>query len=206
MMRGVLRVAIANHKGGVGKTTTAISLACLLTRRGRVVVADGDEKTRSALDWAAAGPGLPCEVVSIEQVAGMDLSDVAALIIDTRAGEEADDLLELASTVDLLIIPTKPDALSLRGLMRILEPLQTAGVTNYRVLLTDVPPPPSTDGHEARVTLLDEGVPLFHQPIRRTSAFNKAALLGVPIGTIKGDRYAKLGHMDYELLVRELPA
>lgn len=206
MMLCMLRIAVANNKGGVGKTTTAVMLASLLTARGRVVLADGDEMTGSAMDWAEAGSGLPCEVVPVEALEDMDLSDVAVLMIDTRAGEDARDLLELARDVDLLIIPSKPDALSLRGLFKTLVPLQAAGATNYRVLLTDVPPAPSTDGHEARAALLDEGVPVFSQPIRRAAAFNKAALAGVPVGLVRGDGRARLASMDYELVVRELPS
>ena len=125
-------------------------------------------------------------------------------MFDTKAGEDAGDLLALSKGVDLLIVPTKPDALSLRALPKTLAPLIENGVGNYRVLITDVPPAPSTDGHEARVALMDLNVPVFSRDIRRASAFNKAALAGTRVRDVRGDQRAKLAHMDYELVLKEI--
>ncbi|MFC4640006.1 ParA family protein [Deinococcus hohokamensis] len=200
----MLRIAVANDKGGVGKTTTAVSLASLLAGRGRTLLVDADEKTASALEWHAAGQGLPCEVVPISELDDMDLEGVEFLVFDTKAGEEQGDLVALAQAVDLLIVPTKPDALSLRAMPKTLAPLLEAGVTNYRVLITDVPPAPSTDGHEARSALMEMGVPVFARDVRRATAFNKAALAGIPVRAVRGDQRAKLASMDYELVMKEV--
>ncbi|MGI8748810.1 MAG: ParA family protein, partial [Deinococcus sp.] len=190
----------------VGKTTTAVSLAALLSERGRTLLVDADEKTASASEWAAAGPGLGFEVVTLEVFGDANLADYDYLVFDTKAGEESGDLLGLSDAVDLLIVPTKPDALSLRALPRTLQPLIERGVSNYRVLITDVPPAPSTDGHEARVALMDLGIPVFARDVRRASAFNKAALGGVRVRDVRGDARAKLAHMDYDLVLREVLA
>ena len=62
---------------------------------------------------------------------------------------------------DHLIIPTTPDALALDALVQTVGALEALGATNYRVLLTIVPPAPSRDGDEARASLAAQDVPVF---------------------------------------------
>ena len=61
-----MRVALANAKGGVAKTTSCIYLAAVLARRGiEVAVYDADPQSSASL-WAAAaeqaGDPLPFDV------------------------------------------------------------------------------------------------------------------------------------------------
>lgn len=197
-------IAVANEKGGVGKTVTAVTLASMLARRGPTLLVDADETTESAREWVGAGRGMGFDVLTLPEFEALPEVPYKYVVLDTKAGEASADLHTLSQAVDLLVVPTKPDALSMRALARTLAPLIEQGVTNYRVLLTDVPPAPSSDGHEARLGLHELGIPVFARDVRRASAFHKAALQGVAVRDVKGDQRAKLAWMDYELVLREV--
>lgn len=83
-------VAIANSKGGVGKTTTAVYLALVATQRGeRAIVADTDRQ-QDSLDWVRRA-GLPFEAVKAaakpkEESDGMKIA-MLKNINATRAAE-----------------------------------------------------------------------------------------------------------------------
>lgn len=126
------------------------------------------------------------------------------LVLDTKGGEDREALVQLAQQSRLLIIPCKPEGVSSKGLIRTLEPLIEHGVQNYRVLITDVPSAPSMDGLNLKYALKEQGVPVFETMIRRAAAVGKAADEGVAIRDVKGDRYAKLIGMDYELFGQEV--
>lgn len=126
------------------------------------------------------------------------------VVLDTKGGEGRDELAALSRNSSLLIIPTKPDGVSSDGLVATLEPLLEKGIANYRVLLADVPPAPNSDGMDMRMELDNAGIPLFHHSIRHAVAVSKAAREGICVRDVKGDRYAKLVWMDYELISREV--
>ncbi len=185
-------ITVASHKGGVGKTTTAVHLAGFLQDHGPTLLIDGDPN-RSATGWAKRGQ-LPFRVID-ERQAARYARDYQHVVIDTEARPEEEDLKSLADGCDLLIIPSCPDALSLDALMQTTSALEKIG-GKFRVLLTIIPPKPSRDGEEARATLTECGLPLFTGSIRRFAAFQKAALAGVLVSAVDDPR-APLGWQDY---------
>lgn len=190
-------VTITGYKGGISKSTTAVSLATFFSTLGSTILIDGDPN-RSSLDWASHGK-LPFAVVD-ERQAMKAISGADWIIIDTPARPHSTDLKELAKGCDLLILPTSPDVLSLRPM---LQTAQDLGDAHYRALLTIVPPYPSREGQLMRDDLQKNGVPVFHTLIRRSAGFAKAVLEGVPIRDVSDSR-ARLAWADYQNLGKEI--
>jgi chromosome partitioning protein len=177
-------VTVCSFKGGVGKTTSAIHVAAHLSRQGSTLLVDADAN-RSALVWARHGR-LPFAVAD-ERQAARAVRDLQPhhTVIDTAARPDPDVIETLAKGCDFLIVPTTPDALSIAALIAIADALKRLGVTDWRVLLTMVPPRPNADGINAREQLTEAGLPLFRTAIRRTVAYPRAALSGVLVHELR---------------------
>lgn len=193
-------VTISSFKGGVGKSTTAIHIAAYLSKKGPTVLIDGD-LNRSVVDWAERSSHSPPFKV-LDETAPDNLSGYNHIVIDTPARPSDEELKGLAETSDLLIIPTMCDAFSLVALVKttnLLSPISD----RYRVLLTACPPSPSREAQKARQALTEAGLPLFKGQIGRLSAFQKAALEGLPVYEVKDPR-AKRAWQDYSSIGKEV--
>ncbi len=194
-------VTVAGFKGGVGKTTTAVHLACYLSQRGPTLLVDGDPN-RSASGWAQRGE-LPVKVVDPAEATryGRDYEHV---VIDTAARPSREALEALVDGCDLLVLPSTPDALSVDALLQTVDLMKMLNSDRYRVLLTMVHPKPVRMAEMAREALRE--FPLFARHIRRYLAYEKASLEGVPVHAVKSDRNAKIAWSDYEAVGREVLA
>lgn len=200
-----MRIAIASRKGGVGKTTSAVHLAAYLSTYGSVLLVDGDPN-RSAKRWASRGQ-LPFTVVDTHELATylMSHQPPVHLIIDTKAAPDLADLESITRSCDLLIMPSTPDALSLDALPLFIQDLeQVDAPCPQRVLLTSIPPKPSTSGADAKAFLESRGYPVFESWIRRYEAFKKAPLEGCVVSDVKSDRNAPEAWNDYLQIGKEI--
>lgn len=124
-------IAIANHKGGVGKTTTAANLAACLARAGqRTLLVDADAQAHATYFFVS-------DITEVEA----DLQDVLftevpaeKVIVQTRIG-----LLDLLpATLSLALLDMQMVAMPRREelIKRALRPL----AARYDVVIIDLPP------------------------------------------------------------------
>lgn len=119
-------IAIANLKGGVGKTTTAMHLAAVAERHGSTAVVLDADSERSAIEWAATGDlsfkveranpdGLARQARAIEAGGGV-------VVIDGPPNSR-DLLWSAASVADRVVVPISPTGLDVNRLRSTLEVL-----------------------------------------------------------------------------------
>jgi chromosome partitioning protein len=188
-------VTVAGFKGGVGKTTTAVHLACFFSGLdGKTLLVDGDPN-RSSMRWAERGE-LPFAVCDF--AASVKASRSADhIIIDTEAHPDNETLETLADGCDLLVLPTTADALGLEALLNTTEALNrlTAKIDSRKMATAE----------QARSMLEGQDIPVFRQVIRQLTAYEKAALAGVPVQD-SGDRMAGIAWKEYQALGKEVLA
>lgn len=196
-------VTLASFKGGVGKTTSAVHLACYFAEKGSTLLIDGDSN-HSAINWAKRGE-LPFKAVDL-MAAPKQMKNFEHVVIDTAARPSEDDLEALMDGCDLLVLPTSPDALSMDALLQtvsMLKRLSGLSVDRYRILLTMIPSAPRKTGQQAKEALIANGLPVFKQTIRRFAAYEKASLAGVPVYKVS-DRNSGVAWREYKAVGNEL--
>lgn len=121
-------IAVAQRKGGVGKTTLAISLAAELQRRWRPVALIDTDQQRSACQWAKPGKlQFPVYETPIADQAisnwVRDFNRVAMIyecvVINSAPNERA--LGASIAVSDLVLVPCTPSGLDLEATTRTLE-------------------------------------------------------------------------------------
>lgn len=163
-----MRICTFNAKGGVGKSTIAISVAAELHRRGRqVLLADADDQ-RTALSWAAVAASEGHDVpTTIGLHAGFHRpgqipSGYDDVVIDLP-GRSADVCRAGLLVSDLAVVPVLAGAVETWALSRALQTLGEARALrpNLRILLVLNRDNPRTGmSKNTRQALASCGVPL----------------------------------------------
>ena len=128
-----MRIALANLKGGTGKTTSAIYLACALARTGSTLVIDTDPQGSASL-WAENATDLPFSTVAVPSPAvarqGRDLAGrYDHVVIDTPPGHPGITSAAL-SIVQVVLVPLTTGSVDLVRFSTTVELIEAARAVN----------------------------------------------------------------------------
>lgn len=106
-------VALVNRKGGVGKTTLAVSLASALSRQAKVLVLDADPQA-SVLQWADQCNGFAFDVQPFDLAQGeIPTSDYDYVIIDFPPGFSDEEFDRHLAQLTQILVPVNASPLDL---------------------------------------------------------------------------------------------
>jgi chromosome partitioning protein len=200
-------VAVANGKGGVGKSTTAVNLAGVFGERMQVLVVDSDPQ-ESATWWMERWEGQgaadvvqetdPRMLGRVREVGGYDV-----VLVDTQPALRAEALEAVIGAADYVVLPSPPAPMDMVALIEtVRQEVRPTGV-RHRVLLTRVDARSRGEAEEARGALAEAGIPVFDGMVREYKAHRTASLLGIPISRF-GLRRGRNAEDDYRRVAGEL--
>jgi chromosome partitioning protein len=198
-------LVIANGKGGVGKTTTSLNLAAILSSKMRTLAVDADPQ--GSLSWWFEQGEMPFELSTetepkllkqLRKIKGYEL-----VVVDTPPALRSEALNAVLQAADYLILPSLPAPMDLTALIETVRIAITPTQVAHRVLLTKVDPRSLNDALDSQKSLMDAGIPVFNAFIRGYKVHERSPLEGVPITQAKG-KNAKEAASDYQRVADEL--
>jgi len=120
-------IAVANPKGGVGKSTLATNLAGWLAHRGHVVMLGDTDRQHSSRQWLARRP------TELTRIRGWDLEgpEIAKvpkgtthMVLDTPAGLHGKRLDGLMRIADKIVVPLQPSDFDIEATEAFLDSLR----------------------------------------------------------------------------------
>ncbi len=178
-------ITFMSRKGGVGKSTSALHVAAVLSHQGKSTLVVDDDPNRPLISWIGKG-ALHLDVVSQAQL-GKRLGSAPDFVIwDSEAHPSPEDMKDLASGADLLVVPCAPDHLSLGALLALREDLHKIGAASPLVVMMTLVQPNSRDGERYQEALREEGFDVLSTCIRRYAVYAKALQRGLSVKDAEG--------------------
>jgi chromosome partitioning protein len=128
-------IAVGNLKGGTGKSTIAVNLACALGAADRTVALIDADPQGTATDWLAGG-GLPVLLEPLPLGSQRDAQRWVARVLALKAGVDylvvdlqpqvGSGIASALLLADVLLVPVSPSGVDLRATGRALDLLRRA--------------------------------------------------------------------------------
>ena len=186
-------VAVGNLKGGVGKTTLAVNLACELSLSRRVHLIDADPQA-TAFEWFAGNLPFYAEALPLrhdgdardwtDRVGGSE-AELVILDLPPSLGSDTDAALRLAN---LFVVPCTPSVLDRRATAKLVARLRAAraargGTWPFCLLVPSRVDRRVAAGQDAERDLAGLGE-LVGPPIGQRAAFQTASAAGSWVGAV----------------------